>query len=308
MLGHRRRSRRAADAAPPVTVPGGSTVALVHTGSVTMSVRAQAMANVSVGGTSRRGGGHPARVADGWRGRLGGVVSPVEAADVSSAPTGPAAVRGRQARTELVVGVALVVAVVAVGALYARRSVAGPFDRWVLGMVPSVGGGWFSPVTWLRFPPVTVVGSLVAAAAVFRRDRPRAVACLIGPTLALVTCELVVKPAVGRTLGGVYSYPSGSTAGVAALSTVAVLATVARWRGATVVVASLVSLWMWTAVVFLHWHYPTDALAGLAYGVGVVLVTDGAAWKIAVRVGRRISAPSPPVTDRGFAPPAPPPT
>ena len=70
---------------------------------------------------------------------------------------------------------------------------------------------------------------------------------------------------------------------MAALSTAAVLATTIRWRWVTVVVASLVSLWMWTAVVFLHWHYPTDALAGLAYGVGVVLVTDGAAWKVAVR-------------------------
>ena len=106
-----------------------------------------------------------------------------------------------------------------------------------------------------------MVGSVVAAAVVFRRDRPRAVACLVGPALALVTCELVVKPAVGRTLGGVYSYPSGSTVGAAALATVAVLATTARWRAATVVVASLVSLWMWTAVVFLHWHYP-DRRAG----------------------------------------------
>ena len=271
-----------------------------------MSVRVQEMGNVSVGGSGRMVGGRPAGSGMGWRGRLGGVVSPVEAADVSSVPAGPAAVRGRQARTELVVGVALVAAVVAVGAVYARRTVAGPFDRWVLDIVPSGGGGWFTPVTWLRYPPVTVVGSIVAAAAVFRRDRPRAVACLVGPTLALVTCELVVKPAVGRTLGGVYSYPSGSTAGVAALSTAAVLATTIRWRWATVVVASLVSLWMWTAVVFLHWHYPTDALAGLAYGVGVVLVTDAAAWKVFAPRGRRISAPSTPVADRGLEPPAPP--
>jgi len=210
----------------------------------------------------------------------------VEAADVSSAEGGPAVGRDRQARTELLVGAALVVAVAAVGVFFAHHPVAGPVDRWVLRIVPSGGGGWFTPVTWLRYPPVTVVGSVVAAAVVFGRDRPRAVACLVGPPLALITCELVVKPAVGRTLGGVYSYPSGSTAGVAALATVAVLATTARWRAATVVVAALVSVWMWTAVVFLHWHYPTDALAGLAYGVGVVLVTDGAAWRIAVRAGR----------------------
>ena len=97
---------------------------------------------------------------------------------------------------------------------------------------------------------------------------------------------------MGRTLGGVYSYPSGSTVGAAALATVAVLAAPPRWRAATVVVAVLVSLWMSAAVVSLHWHYPTDALAGLAYGVGVVLVADGAAWRVAVRMaGRRCGRP-----------------
>ena len=90
---------------------------------------------------------------------------------------------------------------------------------------------------------------------------------------------------------------------MAALSTAAVLATTIRWRWATVVVASLVSLWMWTAVVFLHWHYPTDALAGLAYGVGVVLVTDAAAWKVFAAMGRRMSTP---VADGRLEPPTPP--
>jgi membrane-associated phospholipid phosphatase len=37
------------------------------------------------------------------------------------------------------------------------------------------------------------------------------------------------------------------------------------------------------AVVALQWHYPTDALAGLAYGAGVVLVVDGAARVVADR-------------------------
>ena len=101
------------------------------------------------------------------------VVSPVETADVSSVRPGPPADRDRQARTELMVGAALVVVVVAVGAVYARRPTAGaPVDRWFLGIVPLRWWGWFTPVTWLRFPAVTVVGSVVAAGAVFRRDRP----------------------------------------------------------------------------------------------------------------------------------------
>ncbi len=184
-------------------------------------------------------------------------------------------------------GAALVVVVVAVGAIVADRTASGPVDRWILGLVPAGGGRWLTSVTWLRYPAVTLAGSVVAAAVVVRRDLPRAAACLIGPALALLSGELLIKPAVGRTLGGVYSYPSGSTVGAAALAAVAVLAVPPRWRTPTSVVAVLFSLWMAASVVSLRWHYPTDALAGLAYGAGVVLVTDGSAWKLASSIGRR---------------------
>ena len=127
----------------------------------------------------------------------------------------------------------------------------------------------------------------LAAAVCYRRDPPRAWACLIGPILALATCELVIKPLVGRTLGGVFSYPSGSTTGAAALAAAAVLAAPARWRVVTAVAASIYALWMALAVVALQWHLPTDAASGLAYGVGVVLVVDGSAWKVAVRLRPR---------------------
>ncbi len=198
--------------------------------------------------------------------------------------------RHRQSTVEMLVGAGLVVMVCAAGLYFAHRSSAGPVDRWILGLVPAGDSGWFRPVTWLRYPAVTVVGSIVAAALVFRRDRPRAFACLVGPTIALVTCELLVKPATGRTLGGVYSYPSGSTVGAAALATVAVLAASTRWRAATTVAAVAFSVWMAAAVVTLHWHYPSDALAGLAYGAGVALLVDGSAWRIAARLrpGERV--------------------
>jgi membrane-associated phospholipid phosphatase len=217
-------------------------------------------------------------------------VSPLEAAEVSAArgvPVGDASgsadrhlpdPRDHQALVETAVGVAFVVVVAALGVYFSFRPGATPVDRWLLRPVPNTQGGWFTAVTWLRYPVVTVVGAVVAAAVVFRRDRARALACLIGPPLAVLTSELVAKPAVGRTLGGVYTYPSGSVVGAAALATVAVLAAPARWRPLTTVVAVVFALWMSIAVVTLHWHYPTDALAGLAYGVGVVLVADGVAW------------------------------
>jgi membrane-associated phospholipid phosphatase len=246
-------------------------------------------------------------------------VSPVEPVDKSTAKEPPATTTGRpgrrdrprrdkQAAGEMVVGAALILIMVAGGFYFAYRPASGAVDRWFLDVLAGNNSGWFSTVTYLRYPMVIVVGAILAAAITYRRDRPRAFACLIGPPLALATCELVAKPLVGRTLGGVLSYPSGSTVGAAALAAAAVLATPARWHAVIIVVASLYALWMAVAVVALRWHYPTDALAGLAYGVGVVLVADGLAWKIADGArhrsdGRRPSAAAPAAGGRSPAPP-----
>ncbi len=145
-------------------------------------------------------------------------------------------------------------------------------------------------VTALRYPWCIVIGSIVASAVTVRRDRPRAVACLVGPPLALALCELVVKPAVGRTLGGSLTYPSGSTVGAAALGAAVVLATPERLRAVAVPVVAVYSLGMAVAVVALRWHFPIDAVAGLAWGVGVVLVADASAWWAARRWAGRSGA------------------
>jgi membrane-associated phospholipid phosphatase len=50
--------------------------------------------------------------------------------------------------------------------------------------------------------------------------------------------------------------------------------------GGTVTVLAAMS------VVALRWHYPTDALAGVAVGGGVVLVADCVARAVATRVAR----------------------
>ena len=207
--------------------------------------------------------------------------------------------RDRSAATELMVGGILVVLVAAGGLFFAFRPSPVVMDGWFSWLVSSAKGTWFTSVTVLRYPVVIVAGAIIAAAVCCRRDPPRACACLIGPILALGTCELVVKPLVGRTLGGVFSYPSGSTTGAAGLAAAAVLAAPARWRVITAAAASIYALWVALAVVALQWHLPTDAASGLAYGVGVVLIVDGSAWKVAVRLrpwlgrhrgGRRIGA------------------
>jgi membrane-associated phospholipid phosphatase len=184
---------------------------------------------------------------------------------------------------ELVVGAALVLLVALGGVYFAIRPDPGAVDAWVLDVVPGAKGSWYTEVTALRYPWFIVLGAVILFGLVFKRDRARALACLIGPPAALLLCELVAKPLTGRTLGGSLSYPSGSTAGAAALAAAAVLATPARWRTVVIVVAASYAVWMALAVIILRWHFPTDALAGLSFGVGVVLVVDGLAQLIGVR-------------------------
>jgi membrane-associated phospholipid phosphatase len=203
--------------------------------------------------------------------------------------------RARDASLELLVGALLIVLTAAGAAYLSWRPETTPLDRWLLDVV---GGSdsdnpAFNDVTHLRYPAVVLVAAAIIALAVVRRDRVRALACLIGPPLALFTSELAVKPLTGRLLGGQLSYPSGSTVGAAALSAAAVLATSPRWRVVTVTVAASYTLWMSLAVVAIGWHLPTDALAGVAYGVGLVVLLDGAGGKVTValrhRSGRLVS-------------------
>jgi len=209
-----------------------------------------------------------------------------------SAPTGTASIHpdgshggGRTAVREVMIGSTLILMTVCGGIYFYFRPQAGAFDHWV--PISSTNGSWFTTVTDLRYPVVVIVGSVVLAALTVTRNRARAFACLIAPSLALVTSELVIKPLVGRTLGGVPSYPSGSTVGAAALAAAAVMASPKRWRTVTAVVATLFGLWMAVAVIALRWHFPSDALAGLAFGVGVVLLVDGLAWEADRTLTRR---------------------
>jgi undecaprenyl-diphosphatase len=179
------------------------------------------------------------------------------------------------------VGAGLLVAVAVVGLYLAWRPGTTFVDRWGLQLIHSSSTPVLADVTSLRYPAVIAVGAVLVAALAFPTDRLRALSCLVSPPLALATCELVVKPLVGRHIGTGLSYPSGSTAGAAALSTALVLAVPHRWRLTALVVAIGYTLWMSVAVVALRWHYPTDALAGAAWGLGVVLVVDGTVWRAA---------------------------
>ncbi len=151
-----------------------------------------------------------------------------------------------------------------------------PLDRWgftTVGRTPDSGG--LVRIVKLGDPLVLVLGTLLATVLVLRRDRLRALACLTGPPLAAVLVELAAKPLVGRHFEGVLSYPSGNVTNVAAVSTALVLAAPPRFRALVVVLGAAATTAMTVAVIGLRWHLPTDALAGAALGVGVVLLVDG---------------------------------
>src|ERR1700683_4622504 len=93
--------------------------------------------------------------------------------------------RDRNATTEMMVGGVLVALVALGGVYFAFRPSPVFVDGWFSFLVGSPKGTWFTRMTVLRVPVVIVVGAIVAAAVCYRRDPPRACACLIGPILAL---------------------------------------------------------------------------------------------------------------------------
>jgi hypothetical protein len=162
-----------------------------------------------------------------------------------------------------------------------------PIDH--LGFVvigPDTNSPFFHAVTVFGTPGALLIGSAGAAAvACFtgRRDRWRALACLVAPSAAALVNEFFLKPAVGRMYIGELSFTSGSTVVVAGVSAAWVLAVPRPWRAVTATAGTLAVVTMVFAVVARLWHYPSDALAGALFAVGMVVLCDGAAHVLSRR-------------------------
>ncbi len=185
----------------------------------------------------------------------------------------------------MTVGVAAVATTAALGAYLHLRPGLNAVDRLGFALPPASTHWWhfFRGVTRFGTWPALAVGSVSAAIVAWytgRRDRGRALACLIGPPAAAVLDQFVIKPLVGRLYQGELSFASGSVTVIAAVGTAWVLAVPRRFRPAAAVLASLSVALMIVAVIALRWHYPTDALAGVVLGVGVVLIVDRAAHSL----------------------------
>jgi membrane-associated phospholipid phosphatase len=148
-------------------------------------------------------------------------------------------------------------------------------DRLGYAVIPNQ---WDQPfwqhVTVLGDPVVAVVGTLLAVVWVWGRDRRRAATCVVVPLVAIMLCELVLKPLVGRQLGGIYSYPSGHVTTAAAMLADLVLVTPGWWRWLTGFVATAGAGLVAVAVIASRQHYPSDAVAALLLVPAVTIVVD----------------------------------
>lgn len=199
-----------------------------------------------------------------------------------AAPRGPEAPPTAAPVVAGMVGAALVVGVVVFGVLVAGGSTPLRLDAWAFSVTRGHRHGPWVHVTALGYPLALVVGAVGFAVLAGRRARALVLPCGAGPFVAAGFAELVLKPAVGRTFEGASTYPSGTVVVVAALCAAAVVALPGWPRRIAVVVGAVVTALTVVAVVTLRWHYATDALAGAALGLGVVLLL----WWPAAALGR----------------------
>jgi membrane-associated phospholipid phosphatase len=183
------------------------------------------------------------------------------------------------------------------GAILAVAPGQNVLDSWGFSLFPNVlQNDFLQAMSYLGRAPVTGGVALLAALAVWRRDRRRALACLIGPGLAVGLAELL-KLIVGRRFEGALCWPSGTTAAVTAVVVAVVLVTRGKGRIAAVILGAAVVAFEAVALVSYRWHYPTDALGGIVLGIGCVMMADA----LLHRLRRRRTEPGPPeATGRRF--------
>jgi membrane-associated phospholipid phosphatase len=190
---------------------------------------------------------------------------------------GPRSITASGNAVELVVGVFLLGLASLAGLAFIRRPWANRLDVWGDGVFPAnFQSLWAHDFVALGSLTALIVGAIAIFVIGLSRDWVRAAACATAPVVAVLIVQDLAKPLVGRHfgLGGGSSFPSGTVTAVAALATAAVLVVPRILRPAMLLAAMAAIAGVSAAVIVLRWHYPTDALGGMAVGVGAVLAID----------------------------------
>jgi undecaprenyl-diphosphatase len=192
-----------------------------------------------------------------------------------------------------------VAVVAALGAWFQHTEWPGWLDKAVdRPLYTGLGGhrGLLLPVAALGTAvPVTVMAcALVLASLVLRRWRAAVLVAVAVPVASGLT-ELLLKPVIGRTIEGAFSFPSGRATG--AFSIAAALAVLlidparprrpAALRVLVSVAAVLLAAAVAVAAIALRFHYFTDTVGGAAVGTGTVLATALILDRLAARRQRR---------------------
>ncbi len=205
----------------------------------------------------------------------------------------PAAVR----RPAAIVAVCCLVLVVTLGIVFAHQShgsaIDSAVDSWVMGL--HIRSSTLELISQLGdLPAMTVMTAALALGCLAVRRLTGALLAVIGVLIALGLTEDVLKPLVHRTItvDHYLTYPSGHTTALFALSTALAVVLLSPRSGrphpavriVAVAVAVVLSCLVGIAMIGLDFHYFTDAIAGAAVGIGVVLAT---AFLLDVDVVRR---------------------
>jgi membrane-associated phospholipid phosphatase len=190
-------------------------------------------------------------------------------------------------RGETIAG-GVLVGLTVLAALYFRWRPGVTFlDNWGFSLIhPALSNTMWKLLSYLRSTSLLVGGSILAAVIVAGRDRWRALACLVTPTVAVLLTEWVLKPVIERRYAQVLSFPSGTTTLVSAVAMAFIIAVPSRIRPAVAAIGAFLVALECMAVVALQWHFPTDAVGGAIFGAGMVLLIDGV-LHIEVGIARR---------------------
>jgi membrane-associated phospholipid phosphatase len=203
----------------------------------------------------------------------------LEAAPSVAASLGNARASARTAiLIELGIGVLLLGVAALAGFVFVHRPWPNRLDLWGDRLLPAdPSSQWAHGFVALGSLTVLIVGVVLVFFIGVLRDWVRAIACTAAPLIAVLVVQDIAKPLVDRqsAVTGALSYPSGTVAAVAALATALILVVPAKGRFLLTMLGLLATVGTGAAVIVLRWHYPTDALGGLAVGVGSVLVIDG---------------------------------